>query len=410
MKYIPAKIICFLLLSISVQMVFSQERPVKRIVILGNRHTKPFVITRELETRVGEELDKEALNRDELHLLNLGIFSEVSMEHFAEGDSEVVFLRLEERIRFFPFPAIGYSEEEEWSFGGGVIHRNFLGRNQSVSLYGLFGGVTEYLLYFYDPWLTGDRISFRGEIYRQEWDNDFEEFHQTVTGLWGEVGKQWEYRLWLRLKAGYKLVESDRAGITLTGRRFDSVPYLLFTGIYDTRDLWSNPSRGMTLAGKAGQYGIPGEKPDFRLLYISAASFFPVRWGRTVGVMAMFAEKNGILPAYERFHLGGSSTVRGLALNTDRGSRELLTGLEYRFDIVKSRTIWRDFDLGLGGTMFLDNGAVWNSGDDIGEADFYQGFGFGLRLLVPIIEVFRVDMAWTAGANYKLEMGVGAKF
>lgn len=379
-------------------------------MITGNKKTRDYIILRELEIRVGEPLDEEALQRDILHLLNLGVFSDVVIEHQAVSDSEIVFIRLEERFRIMPYPMFTYSEEDKWSYGGGILYRNFTGRNQTLSLYGLFGGITEYSVYFYDPWIAGERISFKGEVSRQERDNHFEDFHQTTSQLWGEIGRQWQYRLWLYFKCGYMLVESDKPGKTMTGERFDSMPFIQFTGIYDTRDLWSNPSRGTAVTGKLGQFGLIGEKPDFRFLQLTAAKFFPLEWGRTIGIMAGFSQKNGFLPEYERFHLGGWATVRGLELNRDQGNRELLTGFEYRVDILKTRHLAEDFDFGIGGTIFFDNGAVWNGGDSIDELKFYNGFGFGFRFLMPVVEVLRLDAAWTPNSKYRIVAAMGAKF
>jgi outer membrane protein insertion porin family len=386
-----SRIIGLLLLILSLP-VLGQNLQVKRIIIAGNYHTKGYIIRRELLTKVGESLSEEKLREDELRLRNLGIFSDVWIYHLPEEGGEVVHILVKERFLFIPFPLLNYSEFDRWSYGGGIFYKNFLGRNQTVGVFGLFGGVTEYFFTLYDPWIANHRISLQCEFARLERDHRYENFHQIERYIWCEIGKRWEYVKWSRIKFGFRQVDSDISGITLTSDRFDRIPFVQFTGIYDTRNLWSNPSKGWRIIHKLGQFGVPSQKPDFRLLEITIARFFPLSWGRTWGVMLSFSEKNGLLPCYERLYFGGPYTVRGLKWNTNRGNRILLTGWEYHFDLIKSRPILPKLDFGFGGTVFWDGGTVWTGEVSWNKLRFYQGFGVGSRFFVPFVEVLRVDL------------------
>lgn len=397
-------------ISFSIHVAFTQETRVKRIVIEGNRHTKEKIIRRELLTRVSESFDEDLLSQDRNRLLNLGIFSDVRMDYVNEDDGAVVYITVKERFSILPFPLLDYSDLDGWSYGGGMVHRNFNGRNRKVGIFGLFGGVTEYAISIYDPWLTGNRISFQVEAARLERDHPYEDFHQTEHYIWTEIGRRWRYKFWGGIKAGFHRIDSDIPGITLTGDKYDLMPFILFSAFYDATDLWVNPSRGWRFTGKLGQYGIPRERPDYRRIYLSAARFMPMRWGRTLGLSVLFAERNGSLPPYERFYIGGAHTLRGLKPNHDRGNRLFIASIEYRIDITKSRPILPKFDFGLGGTLFLDNGTVWSGGEELYNLHCFNGFGVGLRLFLPFVEVFRIDIAWTPDSSYRVHFATGAKF
>ena len=402
-------LILFYLLSFPL-FVFSADLIVKRIEIEGSRRTKTYIIERELLTRPNAPLDENTLQQDELRLRNLGIFSDVWLTYTVEDDSAVVNILVAERLAIVPFPLMSYTELDGWSYGGGIYYKNFSGRNRRLKSFCLFGAAAQYYFGLKDPWIAGYRISLNTEIANIVRDHPYEDFQQTEKYFFAEIGKRWGYQKWGLVKIGIRRVESDITGITLTNYKYDDIPYILLTGIYDSRDLWANPSRGWRLLGKVGQNGIPNQRPDFRYFYFSAAKFLPIEWGRTLGLMASFAEKNGHLPAYERLYFGGVYSVRGLKPNYDRGTRIFLTGMEYRFDILHPTTILSNFDLGLGGTVFLDGGTVWGDGKEFEDAGFHHGFGFGLRLLMPFVEVIRVDVGWTAHTSYCISAAAGAKF
>ena len=388
----------------------ASEMTVKKIVIKGNVHTKEYIITRELLTRVGDHADDETLETDTNRLLNLGIFSEVWIDKVEDNGEYTIFVIVQERFAIVPVPILGYNEEDGWSVGGAVIHTNFNGKNRKAGVFGMFGGLTQYYATIYDPWMYGERVSLEVETYRSERDHPYENFHQVSRSAWFELGKKWDYKYTGRVKAGYLRVESDITGITMSADKYDDIPFLLFTGIYDSRDLWRNPSDGWLIHGKIGQYGVPGDAPDFRRFGVSFARFLPISFGRTIGINTQFWEKNGHVPVYESYYIGGSGSIRGLSGNSFSGTRLLISGIEYRFDIMKSRPIIPKFDFGIGGTLFIDNGTVWQAGETLTDQRFNNGFGFGLRFFLPIIEVWRIDLAWTEDTRYRVVFNVGSKF
>jgi len=392
------------------ELSLGQEKVIKEILISGNVRTKDYIIMRELTSAVDSCYSGEKIKRDRDRLLNLGIFSYIELDTLERGDSVKIVIYVQERLRFAPFPLLGYTEMDRWAYGGGFYFRNIQGRNRAVRCYTLFGGTMQFSAAFYDPWIMGERVSLTAEAEQIVRDHPYELFRQQDQTLWAEIGKTWNYTLSARVKIGYRKVTSDITGITLSGDYYDYLPFIRLTGIYDTRDVWVNPIKGWAGGVKIGQDGIPGDKPDFYELDLSLVRFFPVPIGRTIGIMGACGVRNGSIPVYERFYFGGMSSVRGLPPNYSQGSRMILTGLEYRFDIIKPSLIWRNFDAGCGGVIFFDCGAAGYNSSDLMRGRYYSGFGAGLRFFVPFIEVARFDCGWTADSTCRWGAEVGMKF
>jgi len=103
------------------------------------------------------------------------------------------------------------------------------------------------------------------------------------------------------------------------------------------------------------------------------------------------------IPVHQDFHLGGTNTIRGWDLNSSVGKNQLINTAEYRYTLMKPRdfsvkgfTVY--FGVQLAG--FADVGIAWNDSSEFRREDFSAGIGFGVRLLVPFIDVFRLDFAY----------------
>ena len=44
--------------------------------------------------------------------------------------------------------------------------------------------------------------------------------------------------------------------------------------------------------------------------------------------------------------------------------------------------------------LFADLGLAWNDAEDLEASSAIDGYGFGVRLLVPFVDVIRIDVAW----------------
>jgi outer membrane protein assembly factor BamA len=108
------------------------------------------------------------------------------------------------------------------------------------------------------------------------------------------------------------------------------------------------------------------------------------------------------------FFLGGPLTMRGYDYLQFSGPRMLLFNLEYRYPLLDAIIFGWPGRWGIrniGGTLFLDSGAVWGEGRYIEELpegikprvfrniEFYSDFGMGFYMRVNFL-ILNFQLAW----------------
>jgi outer membrane translocation and assembly module TamA len=101
---------------------------------------------------------------------------------------------------------------------------------------------------------------------------------------------------------------------------------------------------------------------------------------------------------WQVFGIGGTNTVRGWEFAARRGKNQFINTLEYRITVMKPRLIHLPFNIkyrgGIGIAVFGDLGIGWDTQDQFKAEKFIGGFGLGVRLLLPIVGVLRLDVGW----------------
>jgi outer membrane protein assembly factor BamA len=320
-----------------------ENRTVTSLGLRGLEHTKPHIVTRELETVVGQPLRLDALRADLQRLENLALFASTSATGQADGEGVAVTLVFKEAIRGFPYPALSYTEVDGWSFGAGATWRNMLGRNMSVSGRVLVGGADTYAFRVADPWVAGNHVAFDvrfAHLERPDPLNDFQErsdeLRPWVSTYLGTKGR-------LAGTVGFFRLRSDVAGKTLSPSNQDR---FIRAGVrlgYDSRDSWRAPRRGWQNEAEILRTEGDGD-------YWSAN--FDIRRYQPVGTRKL--ELSGLLslqsgevgrdvPEYFVYRVGGTNSSRGYQLEevgrAIYGKNQFLTTAEHVFTIVGLRYI-----------------------------------------------------------------------
>jgi outer membrane protein assembly factor BamA len=119
------------------------------------------------------------------------------------------------------------------------------------------------------------------------------------------------------------------------------------------------------------------------------------------------------LPFYLEFGLGGANTVRGWPLGARIGRNQLLGSAEYQFAVLPPRGFRvRDFNLygGVHLAAFADWGLVWTDSREFSRRNGIGGYGVGLRLFMPFVDLVRVDVArGEPGRGASVSVGIDFK-
>jgi len=388
---------------------------VKEIRISNLRYTKREIIIRELASQVGEPYLKENAEKDAKRLDHLGVFSAVTIEPIEERDGVVLEIEVKETFPYLPTISLEVSDENGLSLGPGFKSINLRGRAISFSASARFGGATSLGASLENPWFAGNHRSYRLEFDQRDRINELDDFAEVSTEInlrlgsyLGEYGRIGGYFNFLSLG-------SDTPGITLSADNRDNTPSLAFFIGYDSRDLWTNPHQGWWNEVEVSENGgFLGGDGDFWRVNVDVRRFQPVANRHTLAFFSLTTLQTGTvgveIPVYQDFHLGGANTIRGWGLDSSRGKNQSINTLEYRYDLMVPRafsifgfTIY----FGLQAALFADLGIAW---DDSQGNRWLDGYGFGIRLLVPFVDMVRIDFAFgEPGAGLTNQFGIGAK-
>ncbi len=391
------------------------------IELTGHRITRDAVIHRELRTRVGDPLDLDILHADIQRLENLDIFSSVRVQFV----DEPLGLRLIYTVREIPF-AIPYfssnvTDEDGWSFGPAIKSVNMMGRDIYVAGYALFGGKTTFLLDLDYPWITGNHVSFHLDLSRIERVNELDDFDESSFELSPSWGIYLREKGRARAGFSYYRFKGEQGGHTLTSDNRDHLIQVQFGLGYDSRDRWSDPRSGWLNEIEVRRTGGPLQGDgDFWTGHLDIRRFQPVRHGHTLVAATLFSLQSGQvgidLPKYMDYHLGGSNTIRGYDVRnlgrTLYGKNQLLNTLEYRLLLIPRReykVFGMTTNLGLSAALFNDSGIAWSASSQLKRKHLRVGWGIGLRLLAPAVDMMRLDVGFDTEGRWRIHIASFSK-
>jgi outer membrane protein insertion porin family len=367
----------------------------ENIQITGNTKTRDKVIRRELRVYEEELYGGGRLKRGIRSLNRLDYFQNVKVDTSRGSADDRMNLTVdvtEKATGSFSFGA-GYGTTENAFLTASVSERNLFGRGQTLALRGMLGSKTQrYILSFTEPWLFDIPLSAGAELYK--WAYEFEDYTKDSIG-----GK---------LKLGYPLFDYVRGYATYTYdvtdirsidedaadsiKRDEGTHYkssITLMPRYDTRDNLFNAKDGSVHSIEAEIAG-PGGDVGFLKVIAETGWYRPLVW-KFIGVAharAGYVEKLPAydLPDYEKFYLGGISTLRGftrddLAPRDEEGAsvggeKFVQFNFELKFPLVE--------EAGVFGVLFFDTGAVYRKEDGIDLSDLRESAGPEIRWLSPV--------------------------
>ena len=366
-----------------------------RIDIVGNERTQDQVIRRELRLDEGELYSGSKLRRSRQRLNNLQYFEEVNIDTRARAGDDLLDLEVQLRERATgQFSAgLGFSSVEDVIFTVSVVQNNLFGRGQTLSANAYLGGISQdYSVSFREPWLYGRPISLGASVFNRA--EDFQTFDVDRTGASLSLGRV--IGEFTRISAAYRyeVLEiselSENASELLQQSQGESTTSSITPSIArDSRDNVFNPSEGSVNSFDIQLAGLGGDNRYYRAIGVSTW-YFALPAEMTGFVRGRFGYGDGfgdrVLPASERFFLGGVTTIRGFEFR-DIGPKDEnnnpLGGTSFaQFNLEIGRS--------LGGVLrvvaFFDVGNVYGppDSDDFDLGNLRRSAGLGIRIVTPI--------------------------
>ena len=351
-----------------------QQFFVDRVITSGLNYTRPYVVDRQLAIKSGDPLSQSLMSKTQANLYDLGVFNEVKMGvQNPEGNAKYkdVLLQLQEARRWTFNYGFGleastgqpsaadcqqlaehgqnsvacsqgrYGVSPRVSFG--VSRINFRGEAHTLTFQGSVGRLEQRALFNDEVkrWFDKPNWTFSFTAF---YDNSINVTTFTSERLEGSLQLQQQYSkvsqflyrfTYRRVKASNVVVTPDQIPIYSAPVRV-GIPS--FTWLRDKRDNLIDTHNGNFTsfdAGVASKYF--GSQANFVRFLVQNSTYHPFKRKTVAGqsTMWVFARNtrigiaepfaNTVIPLPERFLAGGSSSLRGFALN-QAGPRDLQTG------------------------------------------------------------------------------------
>jgi len=401
---------------VTFNIVENNQIRVRKIDITGNYITKDKVIRRELAVNPGNIYDTNRVRASISRLRNLGYFKTVDIYSRPSPvqDQRDLVVKVEEGETVRLGAGMAFSSIDklvgsfEVSFSNFDLFNwgDFRGGGQKFRILTKFGTKrTDYELNFTEPWFLNRRLSAGFDIYRHDLRFLSSEYDQQTTGFDIRFSKMLMKRIRGKLTYKYESIEinaeEDAPAFILEEEGKDRVSSVKFDLIRDTRNNILFPTKGMrSSASFELGGGLLGADRDFlrqnyrHVMYLPIVFDTIMRLRGWLGFIAPYGDTEDI-PIYERFFLGGRTTVRGYQYRKVGPKDETGSPIGGESLILLSAEYIIPLHENINWAFFYDTGNIYEDDFDIDLADMRSGAGIGIRFLIPSLRIpVSLDYAW----------------
>lgn len=371
---------------------------INRIAIRGNTRTRDNVIRRELQIAEGGVFDAKGIRDSSQKLQRLDFFEEVNVtpEPALDPSKMNVLVDVKEKSTGQFSIGAGFSSVDKLILMGEISENNFLGMGHRLALSGNIGSKSSrYNLAWTNPRVYDSNISVGADLFN--WSREYDDYTKDSKGAAIRFG----HPLWgkWRMYESYSYTDTQLSDVAPDAsfiiRESENIPIMSAvkaTFTRDTRDRLYGASTGSRNTLSLKYAGGPlGGDAQFTKAEGESGWYFPIAYGTVFHALGAVGQawenEDGKLPVYERFYLGGMSSIRGHEygkvspidpLTGDRigGDRMWYINTEIVIPLLKEQ--------GFYGVIFYDAGE--SIADDV-ETTFdqvAQGIGVEIRWLSPI--------------------------
>lgn len=394
------------------------SRPIAAIEIDGNRVTEAEIILREMRTEVGIVASLETLQMDQLHVSGLDLFSRVQFSLISRNDQPVLRIEVTEEWYIFPLPYWSLSSDDptELTYGFRYQQKNFRGRNETLTA-SLWGGEDRGFMFSHDtPWVKGTpTLTRRIELYQitrtsenlAVRDLNLESRH-TVALL--SMGRRWTREFTSAAGVRFRLVQADNP-LQLAGNgALDRIVEVYLLNVWDGRDLRQLPRRGLYVGTAFIKGYLLSSSQQYQRFSVDLRTYIPYHF-MSYCYRFQWYPSWGNIPPYDWIIVEDTAPIRS-ALLLDEGESFFMATFETRFDICPLhyftwhrapffKQYFRNLQYGLAAEVFVEAGDVYPSGETPTIHTLMWGYGLGLLLRIPYVDVIRLESSWNPDYSFE---------
>ena len=402
---------------------------INKVNISGNEWTADKVIRRELVVYPSQKYNRSRVRSSENILNNLNIFDAVSITPTPsdeEGEYDLDVVVGEQQTGEFATGVglsstdslVGYAEISEGNFS--LRHWPPKGDGQKFKIRAQIGTSRNDLeVSFVESWFMDRRLSLGTDLYHRDssyYSSDYDLLTEGVRiSLRRPIKKFFGYSVdsYMSGAIGYSIerfdiydVSSTASSIILAEEGERTKSTVDYTWLYDCRDRTYLPSRGnRTTVSPYISGGYLGCQTDIYGLQIRSSQYWPLQHGmilnlrgKAESVEAFGASKDSGavygdgVPLFDRFFLGGASTLRGFDyrdVGPSDGDEPIGGNSSAYATLELTYPIWKK----VRGAVFYDGGFVNEDSWDFDPQSYHDNWGIGFRFDMPGFPL-QLDYAW----------------
>jgi outer membrane protein insertion porin family len=372
----------------------------------------------------GELFTNQKLVRSRQRLFNLGYFDEVNISTEPGSTPERVVINIDVRERATGVFSVGagYSSLDNVFATIDITQRNLFGRGQEVYARFRIGAESRLgQVGFTEPYLFDIPLRAGFDVYDRL--REYPDF--TEERLGGDLRASYPLQEYVNISALYRLESVEISDVAEDasddlkrelGTKLNSVVELALAR--DTRDNIFEPTQGSRSVVDLSFAGLGGDTRFYRAV-AEHAHFFPLpifNWIFAARGLIGYAHGWGgeEVPIFERFFLGGATTLRGQGTREvgprDENGAVIGGTSEILFSTELLIPVFPRFRL----VFFFDAGNAYGFGTDFDPTDLRLGVGGGFRFFSPLgplrLEVgYNLDRQ-TGEDAYQIHFAVGSPF
>lgn len=417
------------------RLIENEPAYIERISVVGNVRTKDEVVRRQLRIYPAEKFDGKKVRKSKERLDNLGFFEEIRFG--TEPGSKPNWIDLvidvkEAKTGYLSFGG-GYSSIDAFIGFVEVRQRNFdysnfstfTGAGQDLSLTASLGTMTEqYQFSFTNPWVFNRPISFGLDGYKKGHKKEEDVgygYEESVKGAAVRLNKDFTDNFKGGISYRFEEVKISNVDDTSSQLFKDEVGIANLSSTelncsFDTRNNVFFPLKGVYFLNNFQMTGgVLGGNRDFLKYFSRVSLYFPMVMKSVMelrlrcGLSEPFGDSSAI-PIYERFFVGGGSTIRGYqerqvgpideTTKDPAGGNSMFVGnIEYTYPLADFIKL----------AAFSDAGNAWKQNSDLLSGGLKTSIGLGIRVKTPIGPV-SIDYGWPFNKEPGEEDKKGGRF
>ncbi len=371
------------------------EGKLEGYTVKGNEKTKDYVILREMRQKVGTPFNSKLAKRSMQRVYNLGFFEDVNikMNPGVEPNAVVMEVDVKEKHTGNFGIGAGYSSSDGIIGMISIADTNFRGVGDAISLtYSISGDDTDahgYTFAYRHPWIDKKETAGTLRVYNRTYEyDDYDEngdlnetYMRKYSGgeitLSRPVSEYSTNSITLRSRNDEYVEHVDDGNHNRSAQwikdNFGRTNSVTLSHVTDTRDNIYNPMEGGRLEFTGEVAGLGGDF-NYQKASVEDQRYFKIGHAQVIALRGQLGAGFGDMSYFNKFRIGGQTTLRGYRDDQFRGKKMGLFTVEYRFPIIKQ----------VQGAIFTDWGAAWDDGWTP-DGDAIKGsVGVGLSLNTPL--------------------------